>query len=115
MKKLLLLVSIFFFLPTLVAAPDYPYQCSESENCDDSCDPGIVTCTLAATLPYPTYCDNEITPGKSVKCVVKRSSDKVVVASSSTSKCTGCDSGGFGNGCEIGSGAWWVGCDPFAY
>lgn len=116
MKKFPIVAATFLLMVAFSAAIDYPYLCTESETCGDDCDPGVAFCNISATLPYPTQCDNIVEEGRSVRCIAKKTDGSgMVVADSGVQKCLGCGSSGIGDGCEPGSGAWWVGCDPFAY
>ena len=117
MKRLIFIVCCIGSLVANQIPDDYPYTCGEEEECASNCDPGLAVCTVAGTLPYPTYCSNVVVEGKSVRCIVKKVADMSIVADSGTSKCSGFTPGGDGGpgGCDPGSGAWWVGCDPFAY
>lgn len=115
MKKMYLTLGAAFVFGAVVWAVNYPYSCSQSANCDSSCDQPVVFCSIASTLPYETECKYVIDDGKSIKCNVVIKGTDTIVSSSGIVKCTGCDSGSMGDGCEPGSGAWWVGCDPFAY
>jgi len=112
MKKFtILLVSLTSGL--LLWALDHPYTCTETVTCESSCTSASATCLLSGTLPYETECKND-SIANLARCIVVKKGTTIVVAQTE-SACRGCGEGSPDEGCEPGSGTWWIGCDPFAY
>lgn len=110
--------SFFLFLILLSAlfclAIDYPYSCTDTENCDSDCDTAVVSCFISGTVQQETECEYDRSEGEWVRCRAKIKGTSIYIANSGKVYCSGCD-GSTGEGCAPGSGAWWIGCDPFAY
>lgn len=114
MKRMFLALGALFVFGALVWAVDYPYHCTETVTCKDDCTSVTATCLLSATASVPVECANYTEPNIAY-CVVKEKTGGAIISQTGSS-CSGCGNGGGGSsGCSPGSGARWIGCDPFAY
>jgi len=99
------LTILFLFLQTAIWAD----TCSSSKTCDGD-PPDEVSCQV--TIPENGTCRIIVFPDK-IECVAYNQDDEVV--EQKVDFCWNQTGTGEPEPCDGGlSGAWWVGCDPFA-